>query len=85
MIKIIVSALLVILFLFTGKIIQGFKKLINLIISNLMKLLSFFGIKIAKKEKNIKISEEFKNTYKEIKVVKLSKKNLKEQSSIDWV
>lgn len=85
MVKIIISALLVILFLFTGKIIQGFKKLINLIISNLMKLLSFFGIKIAKKEKNIKISEEFKNTYKEIKVVKLSKKNLKEQSSIDWV
>lgn len=85
MIKIIVSALLVILFLFTGKIIQGLKKLVNLIVSNLMKLLSFFGIKIAKKEKSIKISEEFKNTYKEIKVVKLSKKNLKEQSSIDWV
>ena len=85
MVKIIVSALLVILFLFTGKIIQGLKKLVNLIVSNLMKLLSFFGIKIAKKEKSIKISEEFKNTYKEIKVVKLSKKNLKEQSSIDWV
>jgi len=31
------------------------------------------------------MSEEFKNTYKEIHIVKLSKKNIKQQSSIDWV
>lgn len=85
MIKIIVTILLVILFIFTGKIIQGLKKLAGILTSNLMKLLSFFGIKIAKKEKSLKLSNEFKNTYKEIKVVKLSKKNLKEQSSIDWI
>lgn len=83
MIKIIMTILLVILFIFTGKIIQGLKKLVGLITSNLMKLLSFFGIKI-KQEKSLKVSNEFRNTYKDIRIVKLSKKNLKEVSSIDW-
>lgn len=85
MIKIITTSLLVILFLLSGKIIQGLKKLIGLIISNFMRLLSFFGIKIKSKEKDIKISQEFKETYKDIKIVKLSNKNIKDESSIDWV
>lgn len=85
MIKIITTSLLVILFLLSGKIIQGLKKLIGLIISNFMKLLSFLGIKIRTKEKAIKISQEFKETYKDIKIVKLSNKNIKNESSIDWV
>lgn len=84
MIKIIMTILLVILFIFTGKIIQGLKKLIGLITSNLMKLLSLFGIKI-KQEKSLKVSDEFKKTYKDIRIVKLSNKNLKKVSSIDWV
>ena len=82
MIKIIMTILLVILFIFTGKIIQGLKKLIGLITSNLMKLLSLFGIKI-KQEKSLKVSDEFKKTYKDIRIVKLSNKNLKKVSSID--
>lgn len=85
MIKIITTSLLVILFLLSGKIIQGLKKLIGLVISNFMKLLSFFGIKIKTKEKVIKISQEFKETYKDIKIVKLSNKNIKDESSIDWI
>ena len=85
MIKIITTSLLVILFLLSGKIIQGLKKLIGLIISNFMRLLSFFGIKIKSKEKDIKISQEFKETYKDIKIVKLSNKNIKDESSIDWI
>lgn len=85
MIKIFITLILVVLFVFTGKIIQGLKKLISLILPNLLKLLSFFGIKISKKEKTILVSEEFKKVYKDIKVVKLSKKNLKEKSSIDWL
>lgn len=85
MIKIITTSLLVILFLLSGKIIQGLKKLIGLIISNFMRLLSFFGIKIKSKEKDIKISQEFKETYKDIKIMKLSNKNIKDESSIDWV
>ena len=83
MIKIIVTCLLVILFLFTGRILQGLKKLVGLIASNLMKLLAIFGIRIKKKEKNLKLSENFKQTYKDIKIVKLSKKNIKQVSSID--
>ena len=85
MINAIITTLLIILFIFTGKIIQGIKKLIGLVVSNFLKLLSFFGIKISLKEKTLKMSDEFKKAYKDIKVMKLSKKNLKEQSSIDWV
>lgn len=84
MISIIMTVLLIILFLFTGRIIDGLKKLVKLIASNLLKLLNFFGIKINRREKNVDVSKEFRQIYKEIKVVKLSKKNLKEISSIDW-
>lgn len=85
MIKIIVTLLLVCLFFFTGRIVQALKKLISLITSNLLKLLAFFGIKINKKEKTVKVSDEFKKVYKDVKIVKLSKKNIKQVSSIDWV
>lgn len=84
MINIIMTVLLVILFIFTGKIIQALKKLVSLITSNFMKLLSIFGIKVKKKEKTIETTKEFKETYKDIRIVKLSKKNLKQESSIDW-
>ena len=83
MINIISTILLIcILFLF-GHIIQALKKLIGLLTNVFLKILSIFGFKIKRKEKDIKMSDDFKNTYKEIKVVKLSKKNIKQQSSID--
>lgn len=85
MITIILTLILILLFIFSGQIVQALKKLIKLITSLTLKILSFFGIKISKKEKTLKLSKEFKKTYKDIKVVKLSKKNLKSVSSIHWI
>ena len=85
MVTIILTLILALLFIFSGQIIQALKKLTKLLTSLILKVLSFFGIKISKKEKTLKVSKEFKQTYKDIKIVKLSKKNLKPISSIHWV
>lgn len=84
MVSIILTIILAFLFIFSGRLIPGLKKLQKLITSYILKFLSFFGIKISKREKTVKISKEFKETYKDIKVVKLSKKNLKQLNSINW-
>ncbi len=85
MISTILTIILILLFFFLGLFTQALKKIIELLAKIILKVLSIFGIKIAKKEKRIKVSNEFKEVYKDIKKVKLSKKNIKQQSSIDWV
>jgi len=85
MIAAISTILLVILFFTFGHITQAIKKLLGLVTKWFLKFLSFFGVKIHNKEKSVEVSEEFKKVYKDIKIVKLSKKNIKQQSSIDWV
>lgn len=85
MIGIITTIVLATLFFMSGYIIQALKKIIGLLVKIILTILSFFGVKFKSREKALKMSDEFKNTYKEIKVVKLSKKNLKEKSSIDWL
>lgn len=84
MISIISTTLLIIVFILFGHIIQAIKKAISLLTSLFLKILSIFGFKLSKKEKHLKVSDEFKETFKEIKVVKLSKKNIKQKSSVDW-
>lgn len=84
MIKLITSLLLITFLILTGQIIQGIKKLIKLFLPYILKLLRFFGIEIKDKTEEVKVSQEFKETYKEIKIVKLSKKNNKQISCIDW-
>lgn len=81
----VITILLATLFFLSGYIIQALKKLVGLIVKLFLTILSFFGIKFKTREKSLKMSDDFKNTYKEIKVVKLSNKNLKEKSSIDWL
>lgn len=85
MIQAILTILLIILFFILGHFTQAFKKLIGFLTKWFLKIVSFFGFKISVHEKSLGISDEFKNTYKDIKVVKLSKKNIKQKSSIDWV
>lgn len=85
MVNIIFTSILICLFFMLGHFTQAFKKLFSLITSTLLKILSFFGIKITNKEHSVKVSDDFKNTYKDIKKVKLSKKNIKQISSIDWI
>lgn len=67
-----------------GYLLQALKKFISLLFKLILQILSFFGVKIFEKEKQVKLSPEFKAVYKDIRVMKLSNKNLKERSSIDW-
>lgn len=84
MISYIVTLFLVLTFFLSGYIIQALKKFIGLLTKILLNILSIFGVEI-NKEKSIKLSNEFKDAYKDIKIMKLSNKNLKEKSSIDYI
>lgn len=85
MVNTIVTILLIILFFFLGHITQAFKKVISLFTNLCLKILNIFGIKITKKERKQKLSEDFKNAYKDIKTVKISRKNIKQKHSIDFL
>lgn len=83
-VNIIVSSILVALFFILGNGTQAIKKILTVLTNICLKILSIFGIKINRKEKQVKVSEEFKKSYGDIRIVKLSKKNIKQKSSIDW-
>lgn len=85
MVNTIVTILLIILFFFLGHITQAFKKIISLFTNLCLKILNIFGIKIVKKERKQKLSDDFKNAYKDIKTVKISRKNIKQKHSIDFL
>lgn len=85
MIQAILTVILVVLLFILGHFTQAIKKLLGFITKWILKFLSFFGLKISTKEKSVEVSEEFKNTYKDIKIVKLSKKNIKQKHSIDII
>lgn len=80
----IVTLLLVGTLFSFGYLLQALKKLISLLFKLILNILSFFGVKLYEKEKQIKITSEFSAVYKDIKTMKISNKNLKERSSIDW-
>lgn len=84
MIQIITTILLAFTLISFGQITQALKKLVGMITKNFLKLINAFGIKIERKEQGVKVSQEFRDTYKDIRKVKLSKKNIKQKSSIDW-
>ena len=85
MVNTIITGILIITFFLLCHITQGFKKIISLFTNLILKFLNLFGIKINRKEKHLKVSKEFKETYKDIKIVKLSKKNIKQKHSIDII
>lgn len=85
MVNTIITGILIITLFLLGHITQGFKKIISLFTNLILKFLNLFGIKINRKEKHLKVSKEFKETYKDIKIVKLSKKNIKQKHSIDII
>ena len=84
MISIITTIILVLVLFLLGNVIPALKKLFGLLTKLFLKILSFFGIKIKTREQGLRVSDEFKNTYEEIKIVKLSNKNTKQLSSINW-
>ena len=81
MVNTIVTILLIILFFFLGYITQAFRKIIILFTNLCLKILNIF----TKKERKQKLSEDFKNAYKDIKTVKISRKNIKQKHSIDFL
>jgi hypothetical protein len=83
MISVSVSFGMVLLFLVSGRLFEAFKYLIKTICDGLLKLLNLFGVGINLREKKIKTSKEFKNTFKDIKTVKKSKVNEKIKPSIN--
>ena len=85
MIKLITTLLLALNLISFNQITQALKKILGLLTKMVLKFINLLGIKIYKKEHCVKTSPEFKKTYKDIKKVKLSKKNVKQKSSIDWV
>lgn len=85
MINVIVTSLLILLLFILGHVTQAFKKLFGLLAKIFLSIANLFGVKIITKEHGVKISNEFKEVYKGIKKVKMSNKNIKNKSSIDWI
>lgn len=83
MISVVVSFGLVLLFLVSGRLFEAFKYLLKLLFDGGLKLLNLFGIYVNLQEKRIKTSKEFKQTFKDIKIVKKSKVNEKIKPSIN--
>ena len=83
MIGALTTMCMILLLFVSGHIIECIKRIIMLIINCTLKILDFCGIRVFKREINIKTSKDFKNTFKEIKVVKKSKQNSKLKPSIN--
>ena len=85
MVSIIVSFGMILLLFLSGRIYESIKRLLMLITDVILKSLNIFGIKINTKEYRIKTSYEFKQTFKDIKIVKKSKENKKIKPSINLI
>lgn len=83
MVSAVVTFGMIFLLLASGRIYEGIKKLITLIVDILLKIANFCGLGISKTERRIHTSREFKKTFKDIKIVKKSKENNKIKPSIN--
>lgn len=80
-----VTFLCAIFFLLSGRLIQFVKRIIQIIVEIFLRVLNLLGIKIRRGENRLKTSPLFKQTYKDITVVKRSKQNQKTKSSINFI
>ena len=85
MISTVITLIVATLLFLSGYIIQAIRRIIGLLTKLVLTIFSVFGVNLRFREKSLKMSEDFINTYKEIKIVKVSNKNLNEISSIDWI
>ena len=79
-----ITFLCAIFFLLSGRLIQFVKRIIQIIVELFLRVLNLLGVKIRKGENRLKVSPLFKQTYKDITVVKKSKQNQKTKSSINF-
>lgn len=80
-----VTFLCAIFFLLSGRLIQFVKRIIQIIVEIFLRILNLLGIKIRRGENRLKTSPLFKQTYKDITVVKRSKQNQKAKPSINFI
>lgn len=82
---VLVTLCMIFLFFVTGQIIECIKRILMCIVDCFLKLLDLFGCHIRSNEYRIRMSKDFKNTFKDIKIVKKSKQNTRLKSSINFV
>lgn len=78
------SLILILGLFFMGNIVQAIRKLIRVVVDYSLLFLSLFGVRI-QGERTVKTSAKFKEVYKGIKLVKMSNKNLKQKTSVDYI
>ena len=83
MVSAIVTFSMIFLLLASGRIYEGIRRLIALIVDICLKIANFFGLQLSRYEKRIHVSKDFKNTFKDIKIVRKSKQNSKLKKSIN--
>lgn len=74
---------MIFLFFVTGQIIEGIKRLLMFIVNSCLRILDLFGCHIRDNEYTLRVSRDFKNTFKDIRIVKKSKQNTKLKPSIN--
>lgn len=85
MISALTAVAVIVSFLLSGYIFQALKRIAMFAVRVFFWVLSFFRIKVYNKEKPIQMSADFNKAYPEIRKVKISNKNIKLKSSIDWI
>lgn len=83
MVSAVVTFGMIFLLISSGRLFDGVKRLIQLFIDIFLKIGNACGLKISKTEKRIHVTRQFKNTFKDIRVVKKSKQNNKLKPSIN--
>ena len=71
--SLLVTICMIVLFFVTGHIVECIKRLVMFVTNCFLKLLDLFGCHIRENESRIKVSKEFKDTFKDITIVKKSK------------
>lgn len=85
MTSICVTFLLILLFFLSGRIFEAIKRLLALFLDIGLKILNLFGIHINRKETRLRMSHEFRATFKDIKIVKKSRQNNKIKPSVNLI
>lgn len=83
MLNLVITLLCAIFFLLSGRLIQFIKRIFQIILQLILGFLNLLGIKIKTDEIPLKTSPLFKQTYKDIRVVKKSKKNRRIKRSLN--
>lgn len=83
MVSVIVTFFMIIVFFVSGSVVEAVKRLLMLLLDSCLKIFNLFGLHVSRTERKLHMSKEFRQTYKEIIVVRKSKENTKLKSSIN--